>query len=166
MKKPRSLVVSGHESPAKAEAALEELQALASEKVVRLADAAIVVRTETGRVELHQHRDLSVGEGLVGGGVAGVLAGLVLGFPIGIAAAGLAAGAGFGAFDRGIDNGRMRRLGAELQPGQAALCALVREADWAVVRERMAPFTGEILVAELTPEAEEALRAAGEQRPA
>jgi uncharacterized membrane protein len=165
VKKPRSLVVSAHESPERAEAALEELEALASEKVVRLADAAIVVRTETGRVELHQHRDLSVGEGLVGGGVAGVLAGLVLGFPIGIAAAGLAAGAGFGAFDRGIDNGRMRELGAEFEPGQAALCALVAEADWAALRERMAPFAGELLVAELTPEAEAGLRAAEERGP-
>jgi uncharacterized membrane protein len=166
VKNPRSLVVSAHESPARAEAALEELEALASEKIVRLADAAIVVKTETGRVELHQHRDVSVGEGLVGGGVAGVLAGLVLGFPIAVAAAGLAAGAGFGAFDRGIDDGRMRRLGAELQPGQAALCALFEEADWAVVRERMAPFAGELLVAELTPEAEAELRAAEERRPA
>jgi uncharacterized membrane protein len=94
------------------------------------------------------------------------LAGLVIGFPVAAAAAGLAAGAGFGAFDRGIDDGRMRRLGAGLEPGQAALCALVGRADWGVVRERMAPFTGEILVAELTPEAEEALRAARNQESA
>jgi len=165
-KKPRSLVVSAHETPSKAEAALEGLEALASEKVVRLADVAIVVKTESGRVELHQHHDVSVGEGLVGGGVAGVMAGLVFGFPIAVAAAGLAAGAAFGAFDRGIDDGRMRRLGAELRPGQAALCALVEDADWAILRERMAPFAGELLVAELTPEAEAELRAVEERRPA
>jgi uncharacterized membrane protein len=162
-RKPRSFVVSAHPSREDAETALGELQALASEKALALADAAIVVKTDTGRVELHQRRDLSVGEGVVGGGVAGALAGLVLGFPIAIAAAGIAAGAGLGAFDRGIDDGRMRKLGAALEPGQAALCALVEEADWAVVRARMAPYVGDLLVAELTPEAEEELRAAREQ---
>jgi uncharacterized membrane protein len=165
MKKPRSLVVSAHASQAEASAALEELETLASGKALQLADAAIVVKSEGGRVELYQRHDLSVGEGIVGGGVAGVLAGLALGFPVAIAAAGVAAGAGVGAFDRGIDDGRMRKLGAGLEPGQAALCALLGEVDWAVVRERMAPFAGEILVAELTPEAEEALRAAQEQEP-
>jgi uncharacterized membrane protein len=163
--KPRSFVVSAHASPAEAETALRELEALASEKALRLVDAAIVVRTEGGRVELHQRRDLSVGEGIVGGGVAGVLVGLVFGFPIAVAAAGAAAGAGFGAFDRGIDDGRMRRLGAELERGHAALCVLVGDADWPVVRERMASSAGEILVAELTPEAEEALQAAQGQEP-
>ena len=159
-KKPRSLVVSAHASQADAEAALEALEGLASAKTLDLADAAIVVRTDGGRVELHQRRDLSIGEGLVGGGVAGALAGVVLGFPMAVAAAGIAVGAGLGAFDRGIDDGRMRRLGEELRPGQAALCALVGDADWAVVRERMAPLVGELLVAELTPEAEAELRAA------
>src|SRR5206468_2051673 len=122
-KNPRSFVVSAHPSRAEAEAALAELEALASEKAIDLADAAIVVKGDAGRVELHQRRDLSVGEGLVGGGTAGILAGVLLGFPFAIAAAGIAAGAGFGAFDRGIDDGRMRRLGADLEPGQAALCA-------------------------------------------
>ena len=162
-KKPRSFVVAAHASRTEAEAALRELETLTAEKALDLADAAIVVRTDGGRVELHQRRDLSIGEGVVGGGVAGVLAGVVLGFPIAVAAAGIAVGAGFGAFDRGIDDGRMRRLGADLEPGQAALCALVGEADWALVRERMAPFVGELLVAELTPEAEAELRAAQEQ---
>jgi uncharacterized membrane protein len=59
--------------------------------------------------------------------------------------------------DTGIDDGRMRRLGTELEPGHAALCALIGEADWAALRERMAPIVGELLVVELTPEAEAAV---------
>jgi uncharacterized membrane protein len=160
---PRSFVASGHPCREEAEAALRALEGLAAEGALKLADAAVVVRTEAGRVELHQRHELSAGEGAVGGGVAGVLAGLLLGFPIAIPVAGAALGAGLGAFDRGIDDGRMRRLGARLEPGHAALCALVGEADWAVVRARMAPFVGELLVAELTPEAEAALRAAQKQ---
>jgi uncharacterized membrane protein len=85
---------------------------------------------------------------------------VVLGVPIAGPIVGLAIGAGIAAIDRGIDDDRMRRLGGHLEPGQAALCALVGDADWPAVRERMAPLVGELLVAELTPEAEEALRAA------
>ena len=163
MRGPRSFVVSGHSNQQEAEVALAALEDLGREQTLRLADAAIVARTKEGRVELHQRHDLSIGEGAVGGGTAGVLAGVVLGVPIAGPIVGLAIGAGIAAIDRGIDDDRMRRLGADLEPGQAALCALVGDADWPAVRERMAPLVDELLVAELTPEAEEALRAAQAQ---
>jgi uncharacterized membrane protein len=155
-----SFVVSSHADRQEAEAALAAVEELGREGKIHLADAAVVVRTSEGRVELYQRHDLSVGEGAVGGGTAGVLAGILLGIPIAGPVVGLAVGVGLGAIDRGIDDSRMRRLGAELQPGQAALCVLVSQADWPSVRERMAPLVGELLVAELTPEAEEALREA------
>ena len=163
MRGPRSFVVSGHPNREEAETALAALEDLGRNETLRLADAAIVVRTKEGRVELYQRHDLSIGEGAVGGGTAGILAGVVLGVPIAGPIVGLAIGVGIAAIDRGIDDDRMRRLGADLEPGQAALCALVGEADWPAVRERMAPLVGELLVAELTPEAEEALRAAQAQ---
>jgi uncharacterized membrane protein len=166
MRAPRSFLVSAQPSREAAEAALAALEDLAREKTIHLADAAIVVRTREGRVELYQRKELSVGEGAVGGGTAGVLAGLMLGVPIAGPIVGLAVGAGIGAIDGGIDDKRMRRLGAELQPGHAALCVLVTEADWPAVRARMAPLAGELLVRELTPEAEEALREAQAQGPA
>jgi uncharacterized membrane protein len=142
-----------------AEEALAALERLAAEKALRLADAAIVVKTDAGRVELHQEREFSVGEGAVGGGVAGALAWVLLGFPLALPAAGIALGAAVGAFDRGLDDGRLKRLGAELEPGHAALCALVADVDWKIAKDRMAPYAGELLIVELTPEAEEALRA-------
>jgi uncharacterized membrane protein len=166
VRKPRSFVVSAHPSQKEAETALAALEELARQKTIQLADAAIVVRTREGRVDLYQRNELSVGEGAVGGGTAGILAGLMLGVPIAGPIVGLAIGAGIGAIDRGIDDDRMRRLGAELQPGQAALCVLVTEADWPAVRERMDPLVGELLVTELTPEAEEALREAQPRGPA
>jgi uncharacterized membrane protein len=166
MRRPRSVLASALPSLEAAEVALEALERLAAEGTLELADAAVVVKTEAGRVELHQRHELSPGEGAVGGGVAGVLAGLVLGFPLALPAAGIAIGAGLGAFDRGIDDSRMRRLGAELETGHAALCALVGRADWPLVRERMKPLVGELLVAELTPEAEAALREAQNGPPA
>jgi uncharacterized membrane protein len=166
MRGPRSFVVTGHPGREEAEVALAALQELGRDQMLRLADAAIVVKTAEGRVELHQRHEVSPGEGAVGGGTAGVLAGVLLGVPIAGPILGFAVGVGVGVIDTGIDDGRMRRLGADLEPGQAALCALVGDADWPTVRERMAPLVGELLVAELTPEAEEALRRAQGQEPA
>jgi uncharacterized membrane protein len=163
VKKRRSFIVSSHANRQEGEAALAALEELGREGTIQLADAAIVVRTNEGRVELYQRHELSIGEGAVGGGTAGILAGLLLGVPIAGPVLGVAVGVGLGAIDRGIDDGRMRRVGAELHPGQAALCVLVGEADWPAVRERMAPLVGELLVTELTPEAEEALREAQAQ---
>jgi uncharacterized membrane protein len=166
VKAPRSFVASAHPTRQDAEAALLAVEGLAGEKVLELVDAAVVVKAESGRVELHQRRDISPGEGAVGGGVIGVVAGLVLGVPLALPAAGVAVGAGLGVFDRGIDNARMRRLGTDLEPGHAALCALVGKADWPALRERMAPYAGELLVAELSPEAAAALQTAQREGPA
>jgi uncharacterized membrane protein len=162
-KKPRSFVAAAYPSRSVAETGLETLESLGRDGALHLVDAAIVERTEHGRVELHQRHEFSAGEGAVSGGVAGILAGLVIGFPVALPAAGIAIGAAVGAIDTGIDDGRMRRLGEELDAGQAALCALVGEADWTRVKEGMAPHAGELLVAELTPEAEAAIQAAQEQ---
>jgi uncharacterized membrane protein len=166
MKQPRSFVAARNANREDAEVALAALEELGRGGVLRLADTAIVVRSAEGRVDLHQRHELAIGEGAVGGGVAGVLAGLLLGIPVAGPIAGLAIGAGIAAIDTGIDDDRMRRLGAELAPGQAAVCALIGEADWPAVRERMAPLVEELLVAELTPEAERALRAAQTADPA
>jgi uncharacterized membrane protein len=162
---PRSLVALAQPDRKEAEAALATLEDLSGEGALRLADAAIVVKTEAGRIELHQRHQLSAGEGAVGGGVAGALAGVLLGFPLALPAAGIALGAAVGAFDRGIDDGRMKQLGAELEPGHAALCVLVADVDWKAVKDRMAPYTDELLIVELTPEAEAALQEAQRESP-
>lgn len=117
-------------------------EALASVHDVR--DAAVVVRTDAGRIELQQTREIAPGEGIVGGGAIGLLAGLVLGLPVGGALLGLLGGAGFGLRDTGIPNRRLRQLGEELQPGQAVLCVLVDDEGRARVRESLKRH-GEVL---------------------
>jgi uncharacterized membrane protein len=160
MSTPRSFAVAAFPTKEEAERALDALDELVRAKAVELEDAAIVVKTDAEKVELHQRKGLSVGGGAVGGGTIGLVAGLVLGFPIAGALLGLAAGGGIGALDRGIDDGRMKELGRKLDPGQAALCVLVGKVDWALLRERLGPLGGELLAAELTPEAEAEIAAA------
>jgi uncharacterized membrane protein len=107
-------------------------------------DAAVVVRTAAGRIELHQTSEIAAGEGLVGGGAIGLLAGLVLGLPVGGALLGLLGGAGFGLRDTGIPNARLRQLGEELQPGHAVLCVLAGGEDTVRAREVLERY-GEVL---------------------
>jgi uncharacterized membrane protein len=116
--------------------ALATVRVLEAEQDVSVRDAAVVTRTERGRIELAQTRQIAPGEGVVGGGTVGLVAGLLLGLPVGGALIGLAGGALIGMRDTGIPNKRLRKLGEELQPGQALLCVLV-DAD-AVPRTRAA----------------------------
>jgi uncharacterized membrane protein len=116
--------------------ALATVRVLEAEQDVSVRDAAVVTRTQRGRIELAQTRQIAPGEGVVGGGTVGLVAGLLLGLPVGGALIGLAGGALIGMRDTGIPNKRLRKLGEELQPGQALLCVLV-DAD-AVARTREA----------------------------
>ena len=43
----------------------------------------------------------------------------------------------------------MRAVGRTLEPGGAALFALVADADWPRVRERLAPYGGELVASEV-----------------
>jgi uncharacterized membrane protein len=153
----RSFAVVAYPDRSRAEQALKLIEELAHGKHVRLADAAIVVKSHDGRLELFQTREVSVGQGAVTGGVAGFLLGFALGGPVGGALAGMVSGGAFGAFDTGIENERLKELGESLAPAQAALGLLIEEADWGLLRERLATLGGELLVSELTPEAAAAL---------
>jgi uncharacterized membrane protein len=105
--------------------ALATVRVLEAEQDLKVRDAAVVMRTELGRIELQQTRQIAPGEGVVGGGTVGLVAGLLLGLPVGGALVGLAGGALLGLRDTGIPNKRLRKLGEDLAPGQSVLCVLV-----------------------------------------
>jgi uncharacterized membrane protein len=69
----------------------------------------------------------------------------------------LAGGGGLAVFDRGISDKRMRSIGAELEPGHAALFALVADVDWALLHERLSAYGGEVAASELDDEVVAAL---------
>ena len=117
--------------------ALATVRALGAEPDVSVRDAAVVVRTELGRIELQQTKQIAPGESIVGGGTAGLVAGLLLGLPVGGALVGLAGGALLGLRDTGIPNKRLRQLGETLQPGQAVLCVLVNTGAIARTRDAL-----------------------------
>ncbi len=95
----------------------ETIQKAAKEADVQLKDAAIVYKTQDGRIQLKQTMDLTAGKGAGRGSFWGFLIGLVLGGPLGGALLGVVAGAIYGgAVDKGIDDKFMKNVGKAMQP--------------------------------------------------
>ena len=133
-----------------AEDALSTIRELDGKEGVHLRDAAVVVRSPQGHLELHQTVQLAAGEGAVAGGAAGLVAGILLGIPVGGALVGILGGGGWGLRDSGIPDKRLRQLGRDLEPGGAVLCVLVGEGGLPQVRRALAAY-GEVLVTGLEP---------------
>jgi uncharacterized membrane protein len=129
------LVVVSCDSLAAAESALAETRGLAGVR-----DAAIVTRTEQGRVELRQTDQVAAGEGVLAGGTVGFVAGMLLGGPIGAALLGMLGGGVWASRDTGLPDARLRKLGDSLGPEGALLCLLVAADDSAALRERLAAY--------------------------
>jgi uncharacterized membrane protein len=146
---PRFLAVA-FSTAGEAEDGLAALGKLAPDDAAHVRDAAVVVRTSRGRIELHQTRELAAGEGAVAGGAVGLVAGLLLGIPVGGALAGLLVGGGWGLRDTGIPDDRLREVGRGLRPGHAVLSVLVDEPGLPAVRDALSGY-GDVVEADLSP---------------
>ena len=92
--------------------------------VIELEDLVIVERKPDGKVKLHQPS--MTGLGAASGALWGGLIGLIFFMPLLGMAFGAAGGALGGSMaDHGVDDDFMKKLGAELAPGKAALVLLV-----------------------------------------
>ena len=134
-------------------AALEALKELSREKVVTLRDAVAITKTEDGKIQVHQTKDDSIGQGLVKGGLIGALLAILFG-PVGWIAMGAAAGGLFASFDRGIKNKLLKALGEDMTSSESAVALLVEHAEWETAVERMKAhgFGGTLVQSEIVPE--------------
>jgi uncharacterized membrane protein len=133
---PARLVVVSCASQAEADHALGALGGLKE----HLLDAAVVTKSEHGRVDLRQEHQVAAGEGVVAGGTIGFVVGMLLGGPVGGALLGMLGGGVWGARDTGVPDARLRELGESLVPGGALLCVLVQADGAAAVRRELAPY--------------------------
>jgi len=136
----------------------EEMGRLQKQELIKLDDAAVVVRRANGKVKVKQATSL-VGAGAMGGAFWGMLIGLLFFAPW----LGLALGAGAGALsgkfaDVGIDDEFIKKVGNSIQPGQSALFVLVREATTEKVLDALKPFGGEVIYTNLSTEDEARLK--------
>jgi uncharacterized membrane protein/sporulation protein YlmC with PRC-barrel domain len=145
--------------------ALELVEDLHRRKVLRILDAAILVKEEDGTASVKDAKDLEPGKGRLLGAITGGLVGL-LGGPVG-AVVGALAGLGIGSLaakweDLGFSDHFLSGLQPHLKPGTSALVVLV-EHEWALpLSEALVGLDGVILQQALTDNLVEALMQAGE----
>jgi len=145
--------------PSRAQEALLAAGRLASRGHLTLEDAAIVTNAR-GRVRITQTRDINPAQGAVGGAWLGTIAGLFAGVPLIGAAIGAAAGGLVARLrDFGIDDGEMKRMGAELGEQDAALFLLVTDCHRVRALHEVGRFPGRVLRATASPDVVELVTA-------
>jgi uncharacterized membrane protein len=129
--------------------------------LIALDDLVIVERRPDDKIKLHQPS--LAGVGALGGAAWGGLIGLLFLVPVFGMAVGAATGAAMGAMgDAGVDDQFLKDLGTKLQPGGAALVALVHDVNMDKLLSEI-KIPGEVIQTSLSSEAEEPLRSALER---
>jgi uncharacterized membrane protein len=134
--------------------ARDRLLGIQEQRMLQLADAAVVVRRVDGKVKVKQLRSL-VGSGAFGGAFWGLLVGLLFAAPWMGVALGAAAGATVGGLsDYGVDDKFIKRVGQTIEPGHSALFLLVHRANFEKWLDQLTEFKPTVLQTSLS-EAEE-----------
>ncbi|WP_197409740.1 DUF1269 domain-containing protein [Haloferax profundi] len=145
--------------------ARDKLYDLQKQELIKLDDAAIVVRKENGKTKVDQAVSL-VGTGALGGAFWGMLIGLLFLAPWLGMAVGAVTGALSGKFaDFGINDDFIKEVGDTIEPGHSALFLLVRESQSERVVPELEALAPKVLQTNLSPEQEDALREAFGQEP-
>jgi uncharacterized membrane protein len=137
----------------KAQEALLASLRLHKRETIKIEDAAIVVKSDTGRIRIHQTRDIDAGKGAVAGSWIGLLGGILFMAPFIGAVLGAAIGGIWAKLrDIGISDKQMREMGERLASGDAALFLLFEPlAPTNLVRE-LRRFDGRVLHSTLPDE--------------
>ena len=143
-----------------AQEALSVLSSLQKQELIKLADAATVVRKPDGKVKVRQAVDL-VGAGALGGAFWGMLIGLIFLVPWLGLAIGAISGAIAGRYsDIGIDDKFIKEVGSSVEPGNSALFMMVERMTDDRVLPELQKFHPTVLRTNLSAEDEAKLRAA------
>jgi uncharacterized membrane protein len=152
-----NLVAIAYDDVDSAQGVMASLTDLQREHSLTLDDAVIIERRQDGKIKLHQPS--AAGAGAAGGAVWGGLIGLLFLNPLLGMAIGAASGAAAGAMsDFGVDDNFMKELGQKLQPGNAAVLVLVREATRDKVLPEISKYGGQVIQSSLSNEQEAALQ--------
>jgi uncharacterized membrane protein len=138
-------------------AALRSLRSLEKSSALHIEDTAVITKDPDGTVRVKNE----AGSGTEGGAVVGaVLGGLVtFMFPVvGIAAGAVVGGLIGRAAKPGIDGAFVKEVTEQLQPGSAALFALVTSGTAGSISAAFRPYQGRVIQTTLDPEFESSLR--------
>jgi uncharacterized membrane protein len=153
------MVAIAYDDLDEAQKVVGELGHLVKEHSLELDDAVIVEHRQDGKVKLHQPSMAAAGA--ASGALWGGLIGLIFLAPLVGMAIGGASGAAAGAVsDYGIDDNLLKELGEKLEPGNAAVFVLVRQATADKVLPEISKFGGHVIQSSLSDEQEETLQEA------
>jgi uncharacterized membrane protein len=145
-----TLIAITYQDLAVAEDALKELQTLQSEYLLQLQDAVVVERTADGKIKLHQTVNPTAAGALRGAFWGGLIGWLFLNPLLG-AAVGSASGALAGKLSEyGVNDNFMKSLEQKIQPGAAAVFALLKDVTLDKVEADLAELGGTVLYTNLS----------------
>ena len=153
------LIVLTFDDTEQAGEALEALKKGRSGGYLKIDDAAVIVKDESGKIDVKNQLDTGVKWGAVGGGLIGIILASVF-FPL----AGLAIGAIGGALvgkslNLGVDKKFVQDVTESLKPGSSALF-VIGSGNPDVIMAALRPFQGTIYQTTLPTEAVDELHAA------
>lgn len=154
------LIVLAFKTEAGAQEMSGSVKHLQKAQLIKLTDAATVVRRPDGKVKVKQATNL-VGVGALGGAFWGMFIGLMFFMPW----LGLAVGAVTGAIsgkltDYGIDDDFIQEVGEQVEPGGSALFLLVDEWTEDKVLDELGKYNAQVIRTSLSKDDEEKLKAA------
>lgn len=139
-----NLVAIVFDKPSRATEVLMNLMHLQEEGAIRLIDAVVLAKDESGRARIHETVDVTPARGALIGGWWGLLAGLLVG-PLAIAG-GVAAGALYGKLvDNGLADDWVRQMADWLEADRSALLLLVTVDNMAQVLRELGRYEGEVV---------------------
>ena len=155
------LVAIVFDKPSRASEVLVNLVHLQEEGVLRLGDAVVISKDESGRARIHETIDITAGKGALIGGWWGVFAGLLVG-PLAIAG-GAAVGALYGKLvDKGLADDWVKQMSEWLEAGRSGLLLLVTVDNKAKLIRELSRYEGEVVTTDFPEpvrlELEQALR--------
>ena len=156
-----NLVAILFDKPSRATEVLVNLMHLQQEGALRLGDAVVISKDESGRAQIQETIDVTPSKGALIGGWLGVLAGILVG-PLAIAG-GIAAGALYGKLvDKGLADDWVKQMSDWLDDGRSALLLLIAVENKAQLLRELSRYEGEVVTTDFPEpvrlELEEALR--------
>ncbi len=154
------LVVFAFKNETGAQEMGERIKSLQKQELIKLEDAAYVVRKPDGKAKVKQAQSL-VGAGAWGGAFWGMLIGLLFWMPWLGLAVGAISGAIAGKFtDIGIDDKFIKEVGNTIEPGHSALFLLIYQWTEDKVMDELKDFDAQVVRTSLSKEDEAKLREA------
>jgi uncharacterized membrane protein len=155
-----NILVITFEDENQAMAVLKSLKNLQHEDMLKLDDAAVIVKDKEGKVQIKNMAESDVKTGAAIGGVIGLAVGSIL-FPIAGIALGAAGGALVGkSLGNGVDKKFVKEVTEAIKPGNSAILFLVAHENTGMLIAALEPYSGKIYQSSFDSDVEEEIRKA------